>query len=213
MSLCSDIFIQLDQLSTNLISPETYSSFLETQGEDLRFNVWKSSMQSGSKDNADFELRRYYDNFSIEYILQDRLDESENEIDSVAQNLENLLKPADSKSEKTDLKSLSGGKMPMLTRKGFVDVVAVEVLYDPSRGWENLNRVLRSYGLWQERAPPGAPAGVVIPREVIPETSPPELQERVQKLVELSQEQGQDVLSAKLAQNQLPPQGQEAALG
>jgi hypothetical protein len=66
--------------------------------------------------------------------------------------------------------------MPLLTMRGFIDAVAQDVIANPSLGWTYLNRAMRFYQIpiWREKGD--------VPREMIPATTPPAVQARLQMI-------------------------------
>jgi hypothetical protein len=97
-----------------------------------------------------------------------------NDVDKLTSSFANFM-PSSVKAA-FNVPSPSGGMMPMLTLKGFIDITAVEVLGDPSKGYLDLNRALRAYGLqiWRERGD--------IPRNCLPDFSPPSVQARINRV-------------------------------
>lgn len=55
------------------------------------------------------------------------------------------------------------GGMPLLSLKGFTDMMAVESAGEPERSWRGLNAALRHYGIWPAMGP--------LPREVFLQVS------------------------------------------
>lgn len=101
-------------------------------------------------------------------------------------------------------RQLSSGQMPLLTRKGFIDVTTLEVLADPSKGWGNLNRALRAYRLWQERGP--------IPRERLPAFPPQEILDHAKRVAEMAQYKAEVKLANLRAYSNLAKQGRDHAV-
>jgi hypothetical protein len=104
----------------------------------------------------------------------------------------------------TTMRPISGGKMPMLTRKGFCDITAVEVIHDPSDGWGYLNRALKHYGVWREMGD--------LPRSTLPDFAPPAVVERVRLITIASRQKAESLIAAKHVELKLAAQGQQAAL-
>jgi hypothetical protein len=153
---------------------------------------------------ADFELKQAYDNFSIDYVVAPRPQNQGSDVADLTSSFSGLLNSAVQSNVSASATSALGNQMPMLTRKGLLDITTVEVLYDPSKGWGNLNRALLQYRLYQERGP--------IPRSVIPEYPPPEIMERVKRISMLSKAKADQMLAANAAQHRLAAQGRENAL-
>ncbi|KAJ6621005.1 hypothetical protein B0H10DRAFT_1032405 [Mycena sp. CBHHK59/15] len=100
--------------------------------------------------------------------------------------------------------SVSGGMMPLLTRRGLVDITAVEVLCDPGRHYGCQRRVVAQYGLlgeWGE-----------MPRGVLPEVADPRMMARVARVQAFAKERGEQELAAAYAKAALQKQGRENAL-
>lgn len=68
---------------------------------------------------------------------------------------------------------------PMLTRKGFIDLVTIESVADPSAGWTQLTRVVGHYGRWR--------AWGDLPRSMLPQYAPQDLLDRLARITALSQ--------------------------
>lgn len=149
---------------------------------------------------ADAALKRAYDLFSIEYILNPRARDPNAPVDALTRQIQSLglatvLPP-----------SVSGGMMPLLTRKGFVDITAVEVLCDPSKHWGAFARMLALYDL------PAMRAWGALPRSVLPEEADARMLKRVVQIQEFAKEQAERELKAVYVQKKLQAQGQAAAL-
>lgn len=85
-------------------------------------------------------------------------------------------------------KAFSGGMMPMLTRRGFIDLTTVEILYEPSPGWIKLNLIARHYNIWREWGD--------VPRSMLPLAPPPELVTRVAVIQRQAGAQARDMINA-----------------
>ncbi|KAI9734070.1 MAG: hypothetical protein M1818_007008 [Claussenomyces sp. TS43310] len=200
-------FDRLDFSRIGFLSPEQYSSFLDAQGYSVNDDVWKRSLRptltSRAEELADFELRSIYENFSIDHKLQQRNVEA-TDMNSLATSMSQMMSPgADKLLTQSDI-PVSGGYMPMLTRQGFIDITVVETLYNPSLGWQRLNRIARHYGIWREMGD--------IPRTALPEGPPQELVDRVARIAEYSKRKVQEQLDAKIVEHALARQGSRAAL-
>ncbi len=79
----------------------------------------------------------------------------------------------------------SNSQMPLLTRKGFIDITTVEVLSDPSRAWGNLSRVLRMYQLESFRG------WGDMPRRVLPEGADQRMLQRVRDISNFAKARGE----------------------
>ncbi|KAK0446435.1 uncharacterized protein EV420DRAFT_1570613 [Desarmillaria tabescens] len=207
------IFTYLDPSYTGYLTPEVYSRFLDDQGYLLHENVWKSNlvpdaMYGGSKENmADKALRNAYDLFSIEHILKHRHNPSGSTTPSITTQLQGLFGNAFNPAmmHSVPLQS-SNSQMPLLTRKGFIDITTVEVLSDPSRAWGNLSRLLRAYQLepfrgWGD-----------MPRNVLPEAADERMLQRVRGVSSFAKMRGEQQLASTMAEMELRRQGRENAL-
>ncbi|KAL2070956.1 hypothetical protein VTL71DRAFT_13982 [Oculimacula yallundae] len=157
VALMSTIFSDLDTEHTGLLSPETYSNFLDAQGSDN--NIWKRALDRAEgehhKEVADLELSINFTDLSISHTLK--------------------FRPREAESSDEDPHSAAEGKirssirfnpnMPMLSRQGFIDVCAIEYLKEPNKGHEYLRKVVKAFGIWEELGD--------LPREVLPERSIP----------------------------------------
>lgn len=65
---------------------------------------------------------------------------------------------------------LPHGGMPLLSRAGLTDLMAVESAREPERASRGLNAVLRYYSLWPAMGP--------LPRHVLPREPPPSVLQR-----------------------------------
>ncbi|KAK0245426.1 hypothetical protein EDD85DRAFT_943853 [Armillaria nabsnona] len=136
------IFTYIDPSYTGYLTPEGYSRFLDDQGYLLHenSNLVPNAVYGGSKENmADKALRNAYNLFSIEHVLNPRHNPPGSTTPSITTQLQGLLGNAFNPvmMHSVPLQS-SNSQMPLLTRKGFIDITTVEVLSDPSRTWGNL---------------------------------------------------------------------------
>jgi hypothetical protein len=117
------------------------------------------------EDMADKALKDVYDLFSIDHILHARTQRTAagpSPLDPLYRTIfGSAATPALIASFTPSLGS--GGVMPLLTRKGFVDIMSLEILYDPSKQWGNMSRLLRKYDL------PAYRGWGDLPRSVLPE--------------------------------------------
>ncbi|KAK0245419.1 hypothetical protein EDD85DRAFT_800887 [Armillaria nabsnona] len=100
----------------------------------------------------------------------------------------------------------SKSQMPLLTRKGFIDITTVEVLSDPSRAWGNLSRVLRMYQLLSFRG------WGDMPRRILPEGADQRMLQRVRDISNFAKARGERQLASSMARMELERQGRENAL-
>ncbi|KAF7362757.1 Oleate hydratase [Mycena venus] len=158
--LMDSIFTYLDAGRTGYLTPEAYSRFLTDQGYAKKENIWKANLDcladwvgETKEKPADAALKRHFDLFSIEYVLRKRASSLERDLRSLG-----LATPICT----SESSSTSGGAMPLLTRKGFIDVTAIETLCDPSRHWGNISRIRKLYDL------PAVHGWGDLPRSVLP---------------------------------------------
>jgi hypothetical protein len=126
---------------------------------------------------ADLCTRTAFENFSIDFQLAPRpssITAPNNDVDKLTSSFANFM-PSSVKAA-FNVSSPSGGMMPLLTLKGFIDITAIEVLEDPSKGYLDLNSAMRAYDLqfWSERGD--------IPRSCLPDFSPPNVQARIKRV-------------------------------
>ncbi|KAG7097565.1 hypothetical protein E1B28_004902 [Marasmius oreades] len=219
--LLDAIFSYLDPKNTGYLTPETYSKFLDDQGYMVHDNPWKSALKPQpvlgipQEYLADKALKDAYDLFSIDHVTQERPKNTITPCGSnpfTAQFRRLGINYEPSPSPAAALVS-SNGVMPLLTRKGFLDITCVEVLYEPSKHWGNLSRVLKRY----VNAPDAGPMGEYrrwgdLPRVVLPEMPDPVMVERVKRIGEISKAKAQEVLAASHAMHSVAAQGRQNAL-
>ncbi|KAJ7137535.1 hypothetical protein C8R43DRAFT_1202715 [Mycena crocata] len=182
----------LDTGHTGHLVPEAFSKFLDDQGYPLDGNTWKSNLVQRSRkakeDVADAALRRVCDLYSIEYILQPRPRNS----DDLAGQLQGM--------------SVSGGTMPLMTLKGFMDITTIEMLCDPSAEWGNISRAIRMYDL------PAVRGWGDVPRSVLPDAPDARMEAKVAQVSVVSREQAQRRVEASRVRLQLRAQGEQNAM-
>ncbi len=126
---------------------------------------------------ADKALRNAYNLFSIEHVLNPRHNPPGSTTPSITTQLQgplgNAFNPAMMHS--VPLQS-SNSQMPLL---GFIHIVTVEVLSDPSRAWGDLSRVLRMYQLESFRG------WGDMPRSILPEGTDQRMLQRVRDISNL----------------------------
>lgn len=221
--LLDAIFTYLDPKDTGSLAPEIFSKFLDDQGYLEHENTWKSSLKPQpvlgipQEYLADKALKDAYDLFSIEYIIQERPNSTitpcgPNPLTAQYQSLGINYQP--SPSPAAALIS-SNGVMPLITRKGFKDIICVEALCDPSRSWGNFNRIVKLYANSPDSA--GTPMGEYrvwgdLPRVVLPETPDPAMLDRVKRLGEVAKSKAQQVLDASHSMAALSQQASRNAL-
>jgi hypothetical protein len=107
-------------------------------------------------------------------------------------------------ADSADIKSFSGGLMPMITLRGFIDITTVETLCDPSRHWILTNRIAQHYGVWREWGD--------VPRACLPEEPSKEMLDRVARISVVSQRKAQELIDASAVEAAFKAQGRENAL-
>lgn len=120
------------------------------------------------EDRADAALRQYFELLNLGYILRPRPRTAGDGFIEVADAFSNLFS---SKSKATKSKPIvTGATMPCMTRKGFLDLMALEILLDPGKGWIYLKSGMRRFNIWPEYDE--------MPRQVLPEIVPTFVMER-----------------------------------
>ncbi|SJL05306.1 uncharacterized protein ARMOST_08672 [Armillaria ostoyae] len=179
-----------------------------TRTSARKSNLVPDAVYGGSKENmADKALRNAYDLFSIEHVLKPSHDPPGSTTPSITTQLQGLLRNAfnPAMTHSVPLQS-SNSQMPLLTRKGFIDIITVEVLSDPSRAWGNLSRVLRMYKLesfwgWCD-----------MPRSVLAEGADQRMLQRVRDISNFAKARGEQQWVSSMARMELERQGRENAL-
>ncbi|CAK5282676.1 unnamed protein product [Mycena citricolor] len=213
--LMGTIFAALDPRRTGALQPEVFSRFLADLGYVGQENTWTASLVATigttKEEAADAALRRAWDLFSVEYTLAPRPRDPRAPPDALTQQIQSIGGAfARAFTQSTSAaQSASGGQMPMITLRGFMDVMALEILCEPSRHWGAFARLTKNpaYGL----------AGLVaawgeLPRSVIPEEADPRMLERVRKVQAFAQERAQIELQAAHAKASIEAQGRQNAL-
>ncbi|KAJ6505677.1 hypothetical protein C8R47DRAFT_1192355 [Mycena vitilis] len=202
VQLMTSILAYLDTGRTGHLVPEAYSRFLDDQAYVGGANTWKAGLipRAGqiTEDIADMALKRAFDLFSIEYILRPRPRNPNATVDDLTRQLQAM--------GTTPPASVSGGMMPLLTLKGFMDITAIEMLCDPSTEWGSMARVVRSYDL------PEVQAWGELPRSVLPDQPDPRMKARVARATTVSRNQGAQALEASRVRLMLQAQGEQNAL-
>jgi hypothetical protein len=157
------------------------------------------------EDVADKALRRAFDLFSVEYVLQPRLRNPDGPDDPVTRQLQALAKQIGVQQALPP--SVSGGMMPLLTRAGFMAITSVEVLCDPSREWGCYARVLKAYNLPEFRGFP-----MDLPRSVLPDLPDVRMKLRVSQATEVGRSQAHRDLAASRVTAELKAQGEQNAI-
>ena len=167
----------------------------------------KSVFGYNPQDFADYSLREVYINLSTDHVMAPRPPSAPNtDIRNSFSSLRNMVSPVMSKimdSIPTG-NSISGNQMPLLTRRGFIDIIASDFLYYPNAGFGCLTKAARHYQIWPELGD--------IPRNVMPAVAPQELIDRV-KLVNIeATRRAEELLAAKTAQARIEERGRRQAL-
>ncbi|KAI1653654.1 hypothetical protein F4813DRAFT_399647 [Daldinia decipiens] len=97
------------------------------------------------------------------------------------------------------------GGMPMLTLRGFTDMMAVEHAADPELAWRGINAALRYYDVWTELGP--------LPREcLLPGPGPPiEVQRRIEQAGARTRRTAAERIEANRVKHALQAQGRRNA--
>ncbi|KAF9266082.1 hypothetical protein L218DRAFT_1075092 [Marasmius fiardii PR-910] len=219
--LLDAIFSYLDSTQMGYLTPETYSKFLDDQGYLLQENTWKSALKPQpvlgipQEYLADKALKDAYDLFSIDHITQERPKATVTPCGTSPLTAQFRSLGIDYEPSPSPAAALisSNGLMPLLTRKGFIDITCVEVLCDPSRHWGNLTRVVKQYA----NSPDAGTMGEYriwgdLPRVVLPEVPDPAMTERVKRLGEVARAKAQQELDASHAMASIRAQGSRNAL-
>lgn len=156
------------------------------------------------QDLADYNLREEYINFSIDHVMAPRPPSTPNtDIRDAYSSLRNIMPPAIFNSIPTG-KSISGNQMPLLTRRGFIDSCANELLYYPNAGFSGVAKAARHYGIWRELGD--------MPRNVMPAVAPRELIDRVELINIEAKRKAEDLLAAKMIETNIAAQGRRHAV-
>lgn len=136
-----------------------------------------------SKEAAgDKFLKKAFDLFSIEHILQQRVQPSQGNPKKRGSQFQRALGTMFTPAA-------AQGPMPLLTRKGFIDITMIEVLSDPSKSWANFSRLLRKYDLPRYRS------WGELPRSVLPAEPDQRMLQRVASATNASKQQGERALA------------------
>ncbi|KAJ6472359.1 hypothetical protein C8R47DRAFT_1324734 [Mycena vitilis] len=189
--LMNAIFTYLDTKRTGTLTPEVYSRFLINQGLVGPENTWHvnliASVQS-KEDTADAALRCSFDLLGIEYVLHPRPAKAATP-DTMKRHFKSFARAL--------TPSASGGLMPLLTRKGFTALTAINILCNPERHWRSLAVVVRMYDLPEVRG------WGELPRSAFPGEAEPPVSARMAQVQLLAREQGQFKRVTSYAKSQL----------
>ncbi|KAF9468322.1 hypothetical protein BDZ94DRAFT_780312 [Collybia nuda] len=206
MTLLNDIFSYLDSSNSGYLIPEAYSRFLDDLGYTVQENTWKAGYTAtlgvSAESMADKSLKTVFDLFSIDHIIQQRAKPSRTNSSKSTSKIRGFLKSALNAS----IPGFTAGPMPLLTRKGFLDITTIEVLGDPSKEWGNLSRVIRRYGLpryrdWGD-----------LPRSVLPEYPDPRTLQKVAAIQEVAKAKAEREMASLHTAQMITAQGDRYAL-
>lgn len=141
-------------------------------------NNYKPNPMFAAEDMADYEFKAALEGFRFEHTVVTR---------------------------SPGRRQLPYGGMPLLTRAGFIDYMALEYAGDPDLCLAFLNAALRFYNV------PSAAKGPV-PRYLFPAARTPELQRRIDESSARCRSAAQSRLNAVTVQHQLQAQGRQAAV-
>lgn len=157
-------------------------------------------MTMSAESMADKSLKNAYDLFSIEHMVQQSVQPpyvDPMEVSSQSRGiLGNAFSPAVLQAQ-----TPPPGPMPLLTRKGFLDITSIEVLGNPSKEWGNLSYIIKKYNLpryigWGD-----------IPRSMLPDHPDPRILRKVADIHATANAKAEQELVASYARNTLIAQG------
>ncbi|KAL4909503.1 hypothetical protein BDW74DRAFT_82805 [Aspergillus multicolor] len=188
--MLEEFFEHLDPQRTGFLSPEVYSQYLEACGAPANHNIWRYSHTKSGIDIADRELTDHFTAYSIDFTLRPRTPTQRTSLSRFM----------------SQIPSISGGRKPMLSLRGFSELAVTSVLLNPSSAWSQLNRVVKAY-----RIPAWAEWGE-LPRDMLP-LAPwqPEV-DRVRILMEGTRARAEEEIDAVHARAKLEARGRQAAL-
>ncbi|KAK1225332.1 hypothetical protein PQX77_011750 [Marasmius sp. AFHP31] len=218
--LMDDIFTYLDSRDTGHLLPEVYSKFLDDQGYLKHENAWKNALEPQpmlgvpQEYMADKALKNAFDLFSIDHIIRERPKESTTTcINPLAAQFQGLGINYDPSSSPAASMVGSNGLMPLLTRKGFMDITSVEVLCDPSKEWGNLRRVIKLYSSAANAGPMAKyRERPELPRIVLPEMPDSRMLDRVKRVTQFANAKAKNELDAARTMTSLMAQGRQNAV-
>ncbi|KAI0880084.1 uncharacterized protein GGS22DRAFT_99519 [Annulohypoxylon maeteangense] len=181
-ALLAAFFARLDPQGTGTITPEALSAFLDVHGFPTQDNIWKLNLKPSAmfqpEDLADYELKAACEAWGFEHRVVTR---------------------------NPTRAQLPYGGMPLLTVRGFTDMMAVEYGADPNDAFLGLNTALCRYGVWVERGP--------LPRECLlpgPD-APEELRRRTEEVRVRSRRVAEERLEATRVRFELQARGRRHA--
>lgn len=155
---------------------------------------------------ADKALKNAYDLFSIDHVLLQRQQAPHVDTTGLTASIKSVLGAAYKPSMLGAGVATTQGPMPTITRSGFIEIMRVEALSDPSREWGNFSRMLKKYNLPRYRG------WGDLPRSVLPAVPDASMLARVASVTAFAQQKGQQQLDAARVEAQLRAQGRQAAL-
>ncbi|GIC86283.1 uncharacterized protein Aud_002651 [Aspergillus udagawae] len=212
MRLIEELFRHLDPQRTGYLSPEAVSEYIDVCGAPPSHNIWKTSRTKNPEygyDLADRELADHFTAYGVDFAFRPRTPPT-TPVNSPLDPL-SYFPPAQRAAmaafmPATPVNSLSGGKKPMLSFRGWTDLTVCGVLLNPSASCGELNRAMQAFQLpiWREWGD--------IPRDMLPLAPYQPEVERVRVLLEgarLNAEQEVDAVHARLKMEQ---RGEQNAL-
>lgn len=164
----------------------------------------KAQFGHNSEDLADYEFRTILENFSFEFTLRPRPTTPNNDMQNLLGGIPGLTSSFSKMlSSSINMPPLSGGQMPCLTRKGFIDICTVEMLAKPSLGWRYINLVAKHYNIWREWGD--------YPRSLLPEEGPKQVLDRIARVTIISQQRANERIEAQRVQLEIQKQGRDNA--
>lgn len=157
------------------------------------------------EDLADYEFRTILENFSFEFVLRPRPAAPNRDFQNMMSGIPGLTSSFSRMlASSLSLPPLSGGQMPCLTRKGFIDICTVEMLADPNLGWRYINLSAKHYNIWRGWGD--------YPRSLLPDEPPKPVLDRIARVTALSQRRANERIEAARVQAEIQAQGRENAL-
>jgi hypothetical protein len=218
-----EIFYSFDTQRTGYHTPEVFSQYIDACGAPPSHNICtpspppyiplqqltgmpigKASLaQNNSTDIADRELTDHFTAYSVDFTLRPRTPTSSTSSSTL--NRLSRMMPTDLSGLMSTI-SVSGGKKPLLSLRGFTSLTVTGILLNPSAAWGQMSRVLReqNVAIWRENGE--------LPRDIFPLAPYQPEVERVRILHEgarINAEREVDAVHARLKMEQ---RGQQNAL-
>ncbi|KAL3493156.1 hypothetical protein BJX62DRAFT_235470 [Aspergillus germanicus] len=155
-----EIFYSFDTQRTGYHTPEVFSQYIDACGAPPSHNIWKASMTTNnSTDIADRELTDHFTAYSVDFTLRPRTP-AQSSTSSTLNRLSRMM-PTDLSGLMSSI-SVSGGKKPLLSLRGFTSLTVTGILLNPSAAWGQMSRVLReqNVAIWRENGE--------LPRDIFP---------------------------------------------